>query len=233
MIPAVEWNPLQTKLKEYIPKAAHFNDAIGLCIEMHSRVHAPQVSGRAGTYEELLWDGLDEEAFRTMPTAKDATIAWNIWHIARIEDLVSNILIAEGSQVFDENWMKRMNASFMDTGNAMSDEEILQLSSELVMIELRNYRTAVGRRTQEILKTLRPNDMKRKPRPSSLFRILEEGGVLDAGESRWLLDFWGRKDVGGLLMMPITRHHVVHLNDSFRLKDKILKSRGKEKKQRG
>lgn len=30
-----------------------------------------------------------------MPTLKDETIAWVLWHIARIEDLIMGILVAD------------------------------------------------------------------------------------------------------------------------------------------
>jgi len=54
-------------------------------------------------------------------------------------------------------------------------------------------------------------------------RILKEGGVTTHPDSIWLLDFWGKKDVAGLLMMPVTRHQVGHLSDCIRLKGKIRK----------
>ena len=54
-----------------------------------------------------------------------------------------------------------------------------------------------------------------------LNRILNEGGVLDVEGSRWLLDFWGKKNVAGLILMPVTRHQLVHLNDSMKIKKKF------------
>ena len=59
--------------------------------------------------------------------------------------------------------------------------------------------------------------------PSSVNRILSEGGVLDVEDSSWLLDFWGKKNVAGIIQMPITRHQVVHINDSLKLKEKCKK----------
>jgi hypothetical protein len=35
--------------------------------------------------------------------------------------------------------------------------------------------------------------------------------------SQWLLDFWGRKKIAGLITMPLTRHLMVHINESKRL----------------
>jgi hypothetical protein len=35
-----------------------------------------------------------------------------------------------------------------------------------------------------------------------------------------LLDYWGRRTIAGLLLMPATRHNIVHLNEAARIKQK-------------
>jgi hypothetical protein len=57
-------------------------------------------------------------------------------------------------------------------------------------------------------------------KPDRLQRILDEGGVLNVEGANWLIDFWGKKNVAGILLMPITRHQMVHMNESMRLKKK-------------
>jgi hypothetical protein len=183
------------------------------------------MSGSAdGTFEDDVWDGLDETAFKTMPAGKDTTIAWNMWHITRIEDITSNILIADEVQVINsDNWAEKMSVKVYDTGNAMTDDEITAFSSSINSRELRNYRMAVGRKTRQIIGWLKPEDLKRKIPPERLQRVLVEGGILNVDGSIWLLDFWGRKNVAGILTMPLTRHQVVHLNDSLKIKAKFIK----------
>lgn len=220
-----QWNPKQALLKSIIQKPDKFDEAIQLCLDMHSLVHTSEMLKMGiETFEDILWNGLDEEVFSTMPTNKDVTIAWNIWHLTRIEDMTANILIANDIQVINsDNWIDRMNVTVYDTGNAMTDNEIIFFSSKIDMKELRNYRIAVGRKTREIIKQLGPNDMKRKMEPDRLQRILDEGGVLEVEGSKWLVDFWGRKTVAGILLMPITRHQIVHINDALKLKEKCMK----------
>lgn len=222
---AALWNPKQALLKSIIYKTDRFSEVITLLLELHSMAHTSEMSCIKGkTFEDEIWDGLDEMMFKTMPTDKDATIAWNIWHITRIEDITANILIADETQVINENnWIQKLNVIVTDTGNAMSNDEIISLSSAIDVKELRNYRVAVGRKTREIIINLNPEDLKRKIEPVRLQRVLNEGGVLDVEDSRWLLDFWSRKNVGGILLMPITRHQVVHINDSLKLKEKYMK----------
>ena len=53
-----------------------------------------------------------------------------------------------------------------------------------------------------------------------------EGAVVE--EARWLTDYWGKKTFSGLLLMPATRHNLVHLNESMRILGKEKsRSRGK------
>jgi hypothetical protein len=222
---AEHWNPKQKLLKSIIQKEDRFDESINIILDLHSMVHSQNVYNN-GTYslEDELWFGLDKKAFITKPTPKDTTIAWNIWHITRIEDLTVNVLIADEVQEFiNGKWSSKLNVKISDTGNAMSDIEIVDFSSAVNMNELREYRMAVGRRTRDVIKNLKSADFKKKVQAQRLKRILDEGGILGAEGSKWLLDFWGRKNIGGLILMPITRHQVVHLNDSLNIKKKCSK----------
>ena len=161
------------------------------------------------------------ELHSKLPTSKDETIAWVLWHIARIEDLTMGILVDGGGQVFDSRWKRQLNVHISDTGNALSDDEIMELSAGLDMKELIAYRNAVGQRTQDIVKSLSADDMKRRVSAQGLEAVKQSGGVTDQEESLWLLDFWEKKDVAGLLLMPPTRHVILHLNDCGKWKQHI------------
>ncbi len=215
------WNPKQSRLRETLSDINHFDEAMQICLELHGIVHSGKVSGSLNpTYYDEIWNGLSRETFITMPTTKDVTIAWNIWHITRIEDITANMLIMDDRQILDDMWLKKLGTNVRDAGNAMTDAEIIDFSSSIDMDEMYPYRNTVGLRTREILSVLKPKDIKRKIKPESIARILEEGGVTEHKDSIWLLDFWGRKNVAGILLMPITRHQISHLNDSMRLKKK-------------
>lgn len=217
-----DWNPKQSKLKEIIKKKDYIDETILLILDMHSRVHrSTMLSSGYPTFEEEVLVGLSENDFCIAPTDKDDTIAWNIWHMTRIEDITANMLIMDSCQILDDEWLEKMGIQVKDTGNAMTHEEILEFSSRLNKTELLNYRDAVGRQTQQIIKTLTASDMKRKMNKESLLRILSEGGVLDHPDSLWLLDFWGKKDVAGIIQMPITRHQIVHLNACLKIKKRL------------
>ncbi len=83
---------------------------------------------------------------------------------------------------------------------------------------MREYRTAVGRRTQEIISQLTFADFKQKADPDRLQKIMTEGVLLP--EAQGILDYWSRRTIAGLLLMPPTRHNLVHLNEVYSLKQR-------------
>jgi hypothetical protein len=219
-----QWNPLQAKLRELLSHKESFAEAMELTLRMHGLLHTRDVSGQnEPTLMDEVWENLTDFAFRTMPAASDVTVAWNIWHITRIEDLTCNLLMADGNQVLDDTFMSRLHTKVRDTGNAMTDGEILSFSFVIDKQALQDYRDAVGRRVREVIAGLTSDDLKRKFTKSQVDRILEEGGVLTHPDSVWLLDFWGKKNVAGILLLPITRHQMGHLNDCLKLKEKCEK----------
>ena len=131
-----------------------------------------------------------------------------------------NLLVAGRPQLFEaEGWLSRLGVVDKDTGNAMSEQRIADISTRVDLTALRAYRTAVGRRTREIVQGLRPEDLKKKTDPARLQRVLAEGAVEPAAMG--LIEYWGGRTTAGLLLMPPTRHNMVHLNEALRMKQRI------------
>jgi len=133
-------------------------------------------------------------------------------------------LLVEGrEQVFSgDDWPARMKVTIGDTGNALEAQAVAEFSAAIDIEGLRTYRTAVGRRTREIVARLQPRDFKQKVDPVRLQQIREEGAVAEAAE--WLLRYWGGLTIAGLLLMPPTRHNFVHLNEALRIKPQVNKN---------
>lgn len=216
------WNSQQSHLREILLKSDRFDEAINICLEQHSMVHSSEMSGtNFETFEDELWKDLDDTTFRNTVGVKGRTIAYGIWYSTRIEDITMSILVSGSEQVIDlDNWLTRINSNIYDTGNAMNASEILEFSSNINMQELFKYRIAVGRRTREIVQGFKPIDLKRKFDDISLRKIFDIGAVSKEDAASWLVDFWGKKSVSGILLMPVTRHHVVHINESLNAKSK-------------
>ena len=212
------------KLRKLIKSPKAFEPAIELALEVHAVTHTGKVSSSGvPTFCDGLLDGLADEDYSVTYAEKNETIAWHLWHIARIEDLVGNLLIAEQPQIFSDEWMTRLNAAVKDTGNVMTDRQIIDFSEQVNKRELINYRDAAGCQTRKILKSLTPSDLKRKPSAEYLARLVSEGGLVEDKNSIWLKDFWGRHTVAGLILLPLTRHHMMHLPDSLAIKRFIKK----------
>ncbi len=216
------WNHNIKELRKIILKPDKIQESKSLALSLHSMVHLSIMSGvDKKTFEDELWEGLDENTFRTSQNQKGRTIAYGIWHCTRIEDITMNLLVAGDKQIFNrENWQEKINSNITDTGNAMSEDDIIEFSKNINMEELKNYRIEVGIRTRDIVKNLSTQDMKRNFDKHRLQRILDERAVLDVKASNWLIDFWGRKNVAGIILMPMTRHQVIHINESLSAKKK-------------
>jgi hypothetical protein len=189
-------------------------------LEVHSLLHEKSVSKKIDdTYYDMLWEKLNESTC-TVISKKETSIVWNIYHITRIEDLISNILMASKDEILDENIQNDLGITIKDTGNAMTVSEIDVFNKQINIKALKKYRKLVGVSTQKILRALQFSDVKRKVSPEGIEKIRINGGVTNNEKSIWLLDFWGRKNMLGLITMPITKHQMVHLNDCFNIKNR-------------
>ncbi len=210
----------QKTLRHMLLSADQFQDAYKLFFTQHAMLHSREISeSESFSLEDEVFEDLSEHIARRIPRSSENSIVWNIWHIARIEDVAMNMLIAGTSQVFTrEMGVEKLRIQARDTGNMMSPRDIQQLSQQIDIPELRAYRVAVGRRTREIVSQLPPQRLKEKVDPARLKHVLEQGAVSHAASD--LIDYWGRRNIAGLLLMPATRHNLVHLNESLRLKEK-------------
>lgn len=213
-----EWNEKLQNLRKIIMQPDKIDDIKRMCLELHEMVHTSKMSGtQSPTFEDELWKNLDEQTARSAINEKGRTVLYGLWHSARIEDITMNILVAGQNQVFEEgNWQKRIKSPIKNTGNGLTGQEIFEFSQKIDISELQEYRMAVGRKTREIISSLKGTDLKKKMSKDSLQRIIDEEAVENIESANWLIDFWGKKNMAGILLMPVTRHHIVHINESLR-----------------
>lgn len=76
-----DWNPKQTRLKSIINKQQNFDEALELCLDLHSIVHLSEVSGRKDiTFIEEVLENVSDEGFKNIGLQdKGRTMAYNIW----------------------------------------------------------------------------------------------------------------------------------------------------------
>lgn len=195
-----------------------------LTLEVHAMVHPAEVSSAsektiadyvldymlAGNQNVLvprqIWDTDLHYAGTDM-----VPLCWQFWHTYRIEDLVSNILMADQDQIFNDEWQKKIGATITDTGNALEPDEVKDFGEKINAEALRDYMITVGKNTRTILEKLTLEDIKSMVPEEWVMRILEVGGVTTDFRSVWLLVFWGRLTRGGMILTPMTYHHMMHL----------------------
>lgn len=215
------WNEEQQELQRLLAHPQDGEKAIRLFLDHHAGVHAAAMSGGdSWSFEDEVLDGLVEADYRIVPPKGEHSVAWNLWHLARIEDVTMNILVAGTVPLFEsQGWAKKLGTDIRETGNGLDPAGIAALSAALDIPALRAYRLAVGRRTDEIVKQLQPGDFKQKVDPARIERVIGSGAVVDS--TRWLTDYWGGRTIAGLLLMPPTRHCFVHLNEIAKIKQKL------------
>jgi hypothetical protein len=150
-------------------------DARELFLEQHAAVHSPAVGGNKASGAERAFGGLTDEQMRVRPREDLNSLAWLMWHIARAEDIFVNPVLTGRAQVFDDKWMGRLGITRRDFGIGMSKAEVADLTSQVGLEALREYRDAVGRRTREVIGGFKPEDWQGEVTPAGLERAASEG----------------------------------------------------------
>ena len=164
-----------------------------------------------------------DNLFKELKDCKNENIIWNLWHIMRIEDLIVNILICEKESILNEKLKNELNISITDTGNSLTKEEIKKFAKNINIKKLKYYSDKISKNTINLIKRLKAEYIKRKINKINLEKIINGCGVTK--DNLWLIDYWGKKDITGLLLMPLSRHIIVHLNQCYKYietKSKII-----------
>ncbi len=171
---------------------------------------------------------LSPKDFSAMPymNAKgyhNKTIAYSLWHIFRIEDIVVHSLMAGDEQVFfQKDYQKRINSPIITTRNELVKEEISDFSKRLSLNELYHYIADVDEATTQVLNVLAYSDIKVKIADERRQELELLNVVSNDENAHWLIDYWCTKDVKGLIQMPLSRHWIMHIEACLRIKDRLL-----------
>ena len=133
-------------------------DARDLFLDQHSAVHSAAVGGNKASAAERAFAGLSAEQMRVRPREDLNSLAWLVFHIARAEDILVNVVLSGRAQVFDDAWRGRLGITRRDFGIGMTSAEVTELTRQVDLAALQEYRDAVGRRTREIVGAFRPED---------------------------------------------------------------------------
>ena len=215
-----EWSELNKKFQQQIKKKDSFKDGISTLFELREQLMQELLSFR----EELERVDFDAMPFMNADGYHSKNIAYSIWHIFRIEDIVANTLIKGNEQIFfSGNYRERINSPLITTGNELVGTSIAEFSCMLDLDELYNYSSEVMASTNTMLEELPFEALKNKI-SNERKELLKSLNVVSEDENAaWLVDYWCGKDISGLIRMPFSRHWIMHTEASLRIKNRLKK----------
>ena len=213
-----EWSEQNKKMQSLIKKADTFDEGKKVLYELRNDLLKALLSFK----EDLKRDDFDAMPFINADGYHSKNIAYSIWHIFRIEDIVAHTLVNGDEEVFfSGNYQSRINSPIITTGNELVKEQISDFTKQLDLDELYSYVTDVKKSTEEIIRSLIYSDLKTKVSDERREKLIASGVVSTDENAVWLIDYWCKKDVRGLLQMPFSRHWIMHIEACQRIRSRI------------
>jgi len=188
---------------------------ITLTLDQHAWSHAAAVSGVAfQTTADRLVLGLDDNQLRSRPGHGLNSIAWLIWHIARLEDVAINALVASAPQVLvRDGWSERLGLAQADLGTGMDDADVARVSGTIAIAALLDYRMAVGSATRAVLAGVSDVALDQPVDPMRIAALVQDGSIGPA--AAWLTEAWQGQPLRFFLTMPAIAHSYLHLGEAW------------------
>lgn len=215
-----EWSELNKTMQQQLKKKDTYAAGITTLLELRRLLMEQILQFK----EELTVEDFSAMPYRNAKGYHSKTIAYSLWHIFRIEDIVAHSLMAGDEQVFfKRGYQSRINSPIITTGNELVQEEIEEFSQKLSVEELYNYIADVDASTTQLLKSLTFQAAKEKMTDEKRKKLELLQVVSKDENSCWLLDYWCGKDVKGLIQMPFSRHWIMHIEACLKIRDKLSK----------
>ena len=213
-----EWSELNKVMQTQMRKSDTYEAGIDTLFELRNRLMKTLTT----FYNELNREEFDAIPFLNTDGYHSKTIAYSIWHIFRIEDIVAHILISEDEQVFcTGNYQERIHSPIITTANELVKQQIADFSKQLNLEELYSYIFEVKASTEKIIKSLSYTELKKKVSEQRKEYLKSLNVVSNNENAIWLIDYWCNKDIRGLIQMPFSRHWIMHIEASIRIRNKI------------
>lgn len=152
---------------------------------------------------------------------KSKTIAYSIYHIFRIEDIVCSQLIHKQQIFFKNNYQQKMNSTIITTGNELVGQQIVEFSQALNYTQLLNYASEVKSQSDNFLSSICYRDLKMRFCAQDKQSLLASGSVSKDEKAIWLVDYWCKKNLKGLILMPFSHHWISHYIALCEIKNKL------------
>ena len=213
-----EWSEKNKSMQLLIKKADTFDQGRDILFELRDDLMDTLLSFK----KELKREDFDAMPFMNADGYHSKNIAYSIWHVFRIEDIVAHTLVNGDNEVlFAGNYQSRINSPIVTTGNELVKEQISDFTQQLDIDELYSYAEDVKKSTEEIVRSLKYSDLKIRITDERRENLKELGVVSTDENAVWLIDYWCNKDVRGLIQMPFSRHWIMHIEACLRILNKL------------
>ena len=214
-----EWSEQNKRMQSLIRKADTFEEGKEVLFELRKELMDALLSFKG----ELKREDFDAMPFMNADGYHSKNIAYSIWHIFRIEDIVAHTLVNGDEEVlFSGKYQARINSPIITTGNELIKEQISDFTKQLDIDELYSYIADVKKSTEDIIHNLTYNDLKTRVPDERKGTLKSSGVVSDDVNAVWLIDYWCKKDVRGLIQMPFSRHWIMHIEACQRIRNKLV-----------
>lgn len=174
---------------------------------------------------EGLWSEVPADLMRVRPHPQLNSIAWNLWHLTRVEDAAVNCFVAGLPQVLDAgatgdasaldvagDWAQRMNIPWRHNGSGMTLAEVDELDAAIDLAALHGYSKAVEARTRAVIAELDRFDLNATLDEPLLRRVLFAEGLAHPNAAGLLQNYLGWTKSKCLFNLALT-HAYQHVGE--------------------
>ena len=213
-----EWYEQNKRMQSLIKKTDTFDQGKNVLFELRNDLMNTLLSFKT----EFNREDFDSMPFMNADGYHSKNIAYSIWHIFRIEDIVAHTLVCGDEEIlFSGNYQSRINSPIVTTGNEIVKDQISDFTKQLDIDELFSYIVDVKKSTEEIIRNKTFSDLKLKVTNERRENLKALGVVSTDENAVWLIDYWCNKDLRGLIQMPFSRHWIMHIEACLRIKNKL------------
>ncbi|MFM2032807.1 MAG: hypothetical protein RLZZ297_1572 [Chloroflexota bacterium] len=155
----------------------------------------------------------DADKLRARPHGLNS-IAWNIWHLLRIEDITLSRFVGNIPQVHTSGgWQQRMGLAYGDMGTAMASADVDILSQTIDLAGLAGYQAAVGAQSKQILAAFDVSRAQQKWDTAHMRAVIAGEAVCLPAITEGVISYWGGLTMGRFVVDYTQVHPNTHIGE--------------------
>lgn len=188
-----------------------------LFLAQHGRTHTAEVAEPDLSVQDLILKDVTSAQIRLRPRPGFNSLAWLFWHMTRAEDIGVNAVIAGHPQVLDQgDWTRQLKVGRRDVGTGMIESEVDLFNEQIDVLALLAYRAAVGRQTQEMIRTLDLQALDEVIDEALIQRVRDQGAF--GPQAEWVPGRWRGKQKAFTLAWSVLGHTYLTLGECYVLR---------------